>query len=652
MSRFDALLEQARARQRSVFLLACLLAAAAAVFALLLFTYSRGVRVQVLPEAIRPTASLVLTQGLGFTVGHTVYALGSRSRLAVTAPGYRPRTVEMGEEDVLAVRLEPLPGRLRITVQPESGDTAWVVDGRRLAPAPALDQTLSAGGHRIRVEHPYYQAQDLEVALQPGEQRHIPVELIPVPGRLSLSSEPPGAAVFLDGSEIGHTPLAVDRPGGRYEVLVRRQGYAEVRDSLEIRAQRPELQRNYRLAALQSRAQAPPPSPGGGSKAAARVAARAATPAAQPAARTATKPPQAESSAAKPDKPGKPDWASPPAGRGLARAPAGQSADPAPGAPAPGPVDQVEPAKQSPDPAPGAPSAPAAPAPSVPAAPAPPAPAAAASPAGPAPAPLPREYVNKAGGVMRLFRPDETFLMGAARHEPGQRANEHIRRVRLRRPFYAGLHELRVSEYRKFRPVAGDPAQPVVGLRWLDIVRFCNWLSREEGLAPFYVIAGGRVQVKRSAPGYRLLTEAEWEWLARKAGRASRQNFAWGNERVLPPGAANVADESARGKVRTYIPGYHDGQPGLAPAGSFSKEPSGLYDLSGNVSEWTHDFYSVLPEQGGVEEDPLGPASGEGHVIKGGNWRSGTLRELRAAFRSGGVEGQEVLGARIGRYGE
>lgn len=155
----------------------------------------------------------------------------------------------------------------------------------------------------------------------------------------------------------------------------------------------------------------------------------------------------------------------------------------------------------------------------------------------------------------------------------------------------------------------------------------------------------------RHTDGYRLLSEGEWEWLARKSGKKKQTLFTWGNDRVIPPKTANVADESARGQVRFFVPNYTDGYAGIAPVGSFTREPSGLYDMAGNTSEWVHDFYSILqPKEDTMVRNPLGEQRGHSHVVKGANWRSGTITTLRPAFREGLTEGRDDLGFRIGRY--
>lgn len=272
-----------------------------------------------------------------------------------------------------------------------------------------------------------------------------------------------------------------------------------------------------------------------------------------------------------------------------------------------------------------------------------------------APAANPARYKNAAGIELKLFRPG-SFVMGAPRGEKGARANEFLREVRLTRPFYAGLHEVTRGQFaafdRSFAP--GIANQPATNIAWETAAAFCNWLSEQEGLGPFYGITQGRVDtLNADADGYRLLTEAEWEWLARRAGKPRQTVFVWGDEAVLPVGAGNIADESARGSVASYVPAYNDAYAGLAPVGSFPAEPSGLFDQAGNVTEWVHDHYSLVPPMpGSVATDPLGPGYGEGHVVKGANWRSGGRTELRPAYREGLMNRRDDVGFRIGRYAQ
>jgi len=265
-----------------------------------------------------------------------------------------------------------------------------------------------------------------------------------------------------------------------------------------------------------------------------------------------------------------------------------------------------------------------------------------------------RSYKNNIGIEFKLFTPSQ-LKMGAERHEKGQRANEFVRNIDLKKPFYAGLKEVTVSQYSKFRRWSGSTPSgnyPVTSISWLDAAAFCNWLSAQERLRPFYVIRGGMLKgVNKTSDGYRLLSEAEWEWLARKAGRKVQTTFTWGNEFVVPPASGNIADETARNTVKRFVPNYNDGYAKIAPVGSFVPDKAGLYDLTGNVSEWVHDYYSLVPPRKKTQEiDPLGSDKGTNHVIKGSSWRSGALTELRASFRDGAVSGREDTGFRVARY--
>jgi formylglycine-generating enzyme required for sulfatase activity len=267
----------------------------------------------------------------------------------------------------------------------------------------------------------------------------------------------------------------------------------------------------------------------------------------------------------------------------------------------------------------------------------------------------PREYTNKAGVKLKLFMAKDTLTMGAPRSEKGQRANEFQKKIRLTKPFYVSLFEITNSQFTKFNPkkVAGSGNAPVTSVSWQEAAGFCNWLSAIEKLRPFYkTAANGHVTgFDAHTEGYRLISEGEWEWLARKSGKIKQTLFTWGNDTVIPPKTANVADESAKGQVRFFIPNYNDGYSGIAPVGKFNRESSGLYDMAGNVSEWVNDIYSIVPPQGDTTAgNPLGEQSGYAHVVKGANWRSGTITTLRPAFREGLTAGRDDLGFRIGRY--
>ncbi|MDZ7684905.1 MAG: PEGA domain-containing protein [Gammaproteobacteria bacterium] len=210
------------------------------------------------------------------------------------------------------------------------------------------------------------------------------------------------------------------------------------------------------------------------------------------------------------------------------------------------------------------------------------------------------ESLASAGGPrLQLILPGE-LEMGAGRREPGRRSNEIEKSVKLTRPYYLSVHEITNAQYKKFAPnhesgvlgrtLLGQEERPVVNVSWQDAARYCNWLSKQDGLPPAYEMKAGRLQaVQPMTTGYRLPTEAEWAWAARYAG-GEPTRFPWGDR--MPPEEvhANYADESARAMVPYHVEGYNDTFRGPAPVGSFEPNEFGIFDLAGNVSEWIHDY--------------------------------------------------------------
>jgi formylglycine-generating enzyme required for sulfatase activity len=266
------------------------------------------------------------------------------------------------------------------------------------------------------------------------------------------------------------------------------------------------------------------------------------------------------------------------------------------------------------------------------------------------------------GETLVLLKPG-TFTMGASRRQPGRRANETEREVALQRFFYLGTREVRNGDFKRFiadhdsgsfqdTPLNGDD-QPVVSISWEQAARYCNWLSRQERLPLFYRESGNRiVGIDPSATGYRLPTEAEWEWAARQVpGEAGTDmRFAWGQNLPPPDRHGNYADRSAANLVGRIIFGYNDNHITSAPVGTFKASPIGIHDLSGNVAEWVNDFHEI-PKPEPVR-DPLGPAQGQHHVIRGSSWMHGTVTELRIAFRDYGNDGRQDVGFRLARFAE
>ena len=130
---------------------------------------------------------------------------------------------------------------------------------------------------------------------------------------------------------------------------------------------------------------------------------------------------------------------------------------------------------------------------------------------------------------------------------------------------------------------------------WQDAAAYCNWLSDQEQRPRAYVEVAGQLALATPlTTGYRLPTEAEWEWAARYSGGGGSRRYPWGDAMPPPAGAGNYADRTAQGFVSNVLADYSDGYAVTAPVGSFSASPLGLFDLGGNAAEWVSDRYTVL----------------------------------------------------------
>lgn len=264
--------------------------------------------------------------------------------------------------------------------------------------------------------------------------------------------------------------------------------------------------------------------------------------------------------------------------------------------------------------------------------------------------------------TLKLIYPGN-FVMGASRREAGRQANEVIRNVALTRPFYLSLTEVTNEQFAAFDPdhssgiiegrTLSNPDQPVVQVTWEQAARYCNWLSEQEGLMPFYKVEGETVTgFNADSTGYRLPTEAEWEWAARVAGDPnSLLRFPWGPELPPPENHGNYADISAGQFLARILVDYNDGYMGSAPVASFPANANGFYDMGGNVAEWVNDYYGTAGLVGtAVETDPLGPEGGTYHVIRGSSWAHGTVTELRLSYRDYNNSPRDDVGFRVARY--
>ncbi|HAD10679.1 MAG TPA: hypothetical protein DCF62_14465 [Porticoccaceae bacterium] len=114
-----------------------------------------------------------------------------------------------------------------------------------------------------------------------------------------------------------------------------------------------------------------------------------------------------------------------------------------------------------------------------------------------------------------------------------------------------------------------------------------------------------------------------------------------------------MADRGAASVAARTLSTYRDDHVVSAPVGSYTANHHGIHDLGGNVAEWLNDYYSITTALGQKSDpDPLGPVTGQYHVVRGPSWRHGGISELRLSFRDYSDKARDDLGFRIARYAQ
>jgi formylglycine-generating enzyme required for sulfatase activity len=249
---------------------------------------------------------------------------------------------------------------------------------------------------------------------------------------------------------------------------------------------------------------------------------------------------------------------------------------------------------------------------------------------------IPQEVLP--GNMVRI--PGGTFMMGSPGSEP-RRNSDEIQHQVIIGGFYIGKYEVTQQEYEKAMGTLPatryqGPNLPVENVSWYDAIEYCNRRSESEGLTPAYIIdtarsdpnnLGGDDSVRWTvtwnlrADGYRLPTEAEWEYACR-AGTSGP--FSTGT--TITTALANYDgnypySNSPKGTYRDKT----------VPVGSFAPNPWGLHDMHGNVREWCWDWYG--PYGAGLQNNPAGSVSGSARAIRGGSWYT-EGQDLRSANRN------------------
>jgi formylglycine-generating enzyme required for sulfatase activity len=293
---------------------------------------------------------------------------------------------------------------------------------------------------------------------------------------------------------------------------------------------------------------------------------------------------------------------------------------------------------------------------------------------------------SKSIGMTFVLVPDGEFQMGSSKARDGDAQDDEMvrsekHRVRITRAFYLAATEVTVGQFRRVVEATGyrteaesdgeggygwneakkkyerDPKytwrnpgfpqtddHPVTNVSWNDAVAYCNALSKGEGLKPYYSGQGELL----GGDGYRLPTEAEWEYACR-AGTTTRYQSGDDPETLATVG--NVADGTAKSKY----PGWttitaRDGYVYTAPVGRFLANAFGLYDMHGNVWEWCGDGYKSDYYMESPVDDPRGPSRPSDRVVRGGGWYyDPQLARSAARYRNAPGDRYSVLGFRPAR---
>ena len=221
-----------------------------------------------------------------------------------------------------------------------------------------------------------------------------------------------------------------------------------------------------------------------------------------------------------------------------------------------------------------------------------------------------------------------TFQMGSPATELERDGDEMLHSVTVS-DFYMAATEVTQREYEAI--VGTNPSErkgdnlPVENVTWYDAIEFCNALSRQQGLTPCYTVSGKTVTWNRSADGYRLPTEAEWEFAARA-------------KTTTPFSFGDYVHDSDANCYNAY--GYNNDASGhwvngylrhTVEVDKYDANGYGLKNMHGNVAEWTWDWYVGYTQD--AAENPTGPEEGYFKVVRGGGWND-FPKHIRSAYRS------------------
>jgi len=222
-------------------------------------------------------------------------------------------------------------------------------------------------------------------------------------------------------------------------------------------------------------------------------------------------------------------------------------------------------------------------------------------------------------GVPMVRVPGGWFEMGSSAGDPNE---QPVHRVWVD-AFLMDLTEVTQEQFRKLQiPDPSHfkgPARPAEQVTMTEVVEFCNERSYAEGLQVAYVVddRSSSWQLRPDADGYRLPTEAQWEYACR-AGSTGERFYGQGRQKQLTQ-YAWFAENAAK---QTH------------PVGRKKPNPWGLFDMYGNVAEWCNDYYKEDYYAGSPEHNPRGPSVAKLLVLRGGGWNS-PAQQCRSSWRAG-----------------
>ena len=666
MSGFEEELKQARDKQLSLYSKLSLFAGVIGIILAGFFLYTSAISIKVLPSEISNLSTLSIKSGTGFSVGSKIIKLSDAISVQVEAPGYQKKIIDLGENEnnrVISVTLLPQPSGVNLNVSSDFPDVKWILSGDVVAVGNKFQSDLEPGEYQLKIESKFFKPIQFDFSLGVGKVVEKTFEVERSMSELIVQLENGPGEIIINGKSYKDTEVAKTTLfSGQYEVLVNKKSYKSYQEKINLPYGKDSLVKTIRLSKDNVTVQFDVFPKGGvfifGGK----------------------KSDPGKSFSLSPDK----EYVVSYEKKGFARksvrfyprdyvgkkvtvnlegAQGTVVLNSKPGSNVyinkknmgntpltielpvishevvlrkNGYVDEkfsVKPEKDQ------------------------------------------KVYIEKTlvsvleqkraqqkkrysvssiAMAMRLFKPrGDVAILGAPRNEVGQRANEFLRSVKMSRAFYVAEHEVTEKQYQQIVGKGKASNLPVTNVTWIEAVRFCNELSKREGLKPYYTIRGKGVIFSKNSDGYRLPSESEWEWVSRKFKKRAPTIYSWGNRNKIPSGAGNIADESAKGITKGYVARYNDSHAEIAPVKSFSAEKNGLFDMFGNVSEWVGDYYSLNPyDSKKIYEDLVNSRPSKSNVIKGASWKSSSVTELRASYREGLIGKREDVGFRIARNAE